>query len=182
MASVQAVLLDPTSFIEERIRQGHIRDEVWDGVLHVVPQPTSHHQVFGAELIIALGPIVKVRGWRIAYEAAVYDHAKNYRVPDVLVFDPRQQSDRGVERHCELVIEILSPDDESQAKLPYYARTGTREVWLVDRITRGVEVHVLNVDRYERFSTLEAEVRSPVLDIVLATVAGPKLRLGDAEI
>jgi Uma2 family endonuclease len=182
MISMRALLLDPEEFLEERVRQGHIRDEVWDGVLHVVPQPTSHHQVFGAELIIALGPLVKARGWLIAYEAGVYEHAKNYRVPDVLVFDPSRQSERGVERRCELIIEILSPKDESHAKLPYYAKTGTREVWIIDRVKRIVDVHVLQGDRYDRRSTEQGSVDSPVLGIALQTLAGPRLRVGAVEI
>jgi len=39
-----------------------------------------------------------------------------------------------------LVIEIHSPDDETYKKLPWYAKQGVREVVVINRDTRKVEL------------------------------------------
>jgi len=127
MASMNAVLIDPPAwFVERRKEMGGDRwDEVWEGVQHMAPQPTYDHQGIGSELVALLVPLVKERGWHVRYETSLYDPDRgesDYRVPDVMVVDPAHASERGVEGRAELVVEILSPGDESRAKLPFYAR------------------------------------------------------------
>ena len=39
-----------------------------------------------------------------------------------------------------VVIEIRSPDDETLEKLPFYAKLGVPEVWVIDRDSRAVEI------------------------------------------
>jgi Uma2 family endonuclease len=60
-------------------------------------------------------------------------------VPDLGVYRPDQASARGLENAAELVVELVSPGDESRAKLPWYAER-VREVVLVDRDTLAVEL------------------------------------------
>ena len=50
------------------------------------------------------------------------------------------------------MVEIRSPGDETMEKLPFYARLGVPEVWVVDRDTRQPELYVLRSGRYERQS------------------------------
>src|SRR6185295_8801514 len=47
---------------------------------------------------------------------------------------------RGIFGPAELAIEIVSPRDESRAKLPFYAKVGVREVWLIDSRTQTLEI------------------------------------------
>ena len=133
------------SLIETRRKLGLDRfDEVWDGVLHMVPQPSTSHQSIESDLERALVSIVRSRGdLRVLHNLPVFDPAvaeyRDYRVPDIVVVDPRHLSKRGVEGDARLVVEILSPDDESREKLPFYAHAGVREVWLVDPMKRAIE-------------------------------------------
>jgi Uma2 family endonuclease len=186
MISMRALLLDARSFLEERERLGQdIRDEVWDGVLHVVPSPSSFHQSFGFELCVALKSIADERGWFIQPETTLYEpgkRKKNYRVPDVTLVAPKHRMQAGTEGRAELVVEILSPRDESRLKLPFYARCKVQEVWLIHRDPRIVEVHVLRRDGYHVTSTKDGTVTSRVLDIELQTLPGPKLRVGRARL
>ncbi|MHB1583466.1 MAG: hypothetical protein ACYCU7_07800 [Acidimicrobiales bacterium] len=49
--------------LAERHRLGLDRhDEMWDGVLHVVPPASSRHQQLEAQLLVALEPVVRRRG------------------------------------------------------------------------------------------------------------------------
>ena len=46
------------------------------------------------------------------------------------------------------VIEIRSPDDETYEKLPFFARLGVRDVIVIDRDTRDVEISRLAGSHY----------------------------------
>ena len=87
-------------------------------------------------------------------------------------------SRRGIEGKAELVIEVLSSEDESREKLPFYAACGVSEVLLIDPDTREFELHVLRSGRY--LAALPDEsgtVRSPILGVTFAPMEGPKLRV-----
>jgi Uma2 family endonuclease len=190
--AMRAVIVHPPEhMLAERSRLGHdIRDEVWDGVLHMVPQPTYDHQLLESALIRVLWPLANATGLEVVPELGLFDPVKgetSYRVPDVLVVDPAHATRRGVEGRAEIVIEILSPNDESREKLPFYAAHGTQEVWLLDPDRRAVEVYVLRGQTYYAIAPEpDGGVRAPRLGLVLRTVARPKLRLewadGSAEI
>jgi len=93
----------------------------------------------GGNLLEALKAAADARGWLRFYETSVYGPSsarKNYRVPDLLVVAPEHVAERGIEARAELVIELLSPDDESRDKLPFYAQCGIPEVWLIEPETR----------------------------------------------
>ena len=64
----------------------------------------------------------------------------SYRVPDLGYARPEHVSERGIEGRAALVVEILSPGDESYEKLPFYRQVGVEEVLFVDQATRAFEV------------------------------------------
>ena len=137
------VLADPDpDWLAERSERGIDRwDEVWDGVLHVPPSPTTAHQ----ELVFELRTVTADRSrslsaCEIIQQLTVFDPTKgerNYRTPDMVIAAPINVSERGIEGHAELVIEILSPNDESRNKFEFYAARQIPEYWLVDPKTRG---------------------------------------------
>lgn len=169
----------PESFLDERRRLGlDVRDELWEGVLHVVPPPAWQHSIVQGHLYVALFAIARRRGLDGACEGGVFAAEKNWRVPDIIfVRDVDAAAVRRPET-AELVVEILSPDDESRDKLPFYAKVGVREVWLVEPGTRAVEILTLVTDRYEPVQFVEGRARSPLLDIELR-IADGKLELRD---
>lgn len=184
------MMVDP-EWLADRRRRGVDRlDEVWDGVLHVPPEPTSDHQRFESALEYVLRPIAIGRGFEIFHQLSILEprnHDRNYRTPDILVVDRKHVIRRGTEGPVELAIEILSPDDESRDKLPFYAARGVKELWIVDPDTRTAEVYLLRGKTYVAvLAGREGTTCAPALDLELATIAGPKLRLtwagGSAEI
>ncbi len=64
----------------------------------------------------------------------------SYRVPDLGYARPGDVSERGIEGRAALVVEVLSPRDESHEKLPFFRRIGVEEVLFVDPRTRAFEV------------------------------------------
>jgi len=195
---MHAVIVGPDpswlAWLEERARRGNDhRDEVWDGVLHVVPPVSTAHQSFEGDLAYeVLRPIAKRLGLVALCELDVFGPSKrgrkkNYRIPDVLVADREHVSERGVEQRAELVIEVLSPHDESREKFGFYAECGIPEYWLVDPITRAIEVHVLRDGAYQLQPTRDdGTIEAPRLALTLRVIDGPKLRIdwdgGSAEI
>jgi len=185
LTSMRAVMLQPPpGFLEERRRLGHdLRDEVWDGELHMVPPPALLHQKLSTKLVVFLAPIVAARGFELIHEAGLYESERNYRVPDVTVYDAKHESPRGIDGHAILAIEILSPSDESREKLPFFAKLGVTEVWLVEPDTRTVEVYVLRGDRYFAVAPdPNGATRAPALGIALETLDGPKLQLTAGDV
>lgn len=128
--------------LAERRRLGLDRhDEMWEGVLHMVPPASSRHQQLEAQLVVALETVVRPRGWYVQAEAGVFSADDDYRVPDVVVFGPEARSERGVDGAPVLVVEIRSPGDESHAKVPWYSGRGAAAVLVVDRDSLGLDLH-----------------------------------------
>ncbi len=141
---MKAVVLDmPQEWLDERHRLDLDRkDEMWEGVLHVVPPASSAHNELGAHLVALLLPLAgPLRGF---VEPGVFDpfieEMTSYRVADVGFALPDHVTSRGIEGHAALVVEILSPRDESYEKLAFYRRVGVEELLYVDPVTRTFEV------------------------------------------
>lgn len=135
----------PDEWIEERRRLGlDGRDEMWEGVLHMVPPASSAQGEVGADLVGVLGRQAVRRGCRRFTEPGVFDPAifdmTSYRVPDLGFARPEDVSERGIEGRAALVVEVLSPNDESHEKLPFYRQVGVEEVLFVDPKSRAFEV------------------------------------------
>jgi len=152
IAAVRAVMLDvPQALLDERRARGADRwDEMWEGELHMVPPPSVEHQRLGAELFLILGPLAKARGLVPFYDATGLFRPgvdDDWRAPDSAFARPEVLSRRGIEGAASLVVEILSPDDETYRKLGWYASVGVGEVLVIDPETRGVELFANRDDR-----------------------------------
>ena len=181
---MNAVWLDvPDEFLAERHRHGQDKkDELWDGVLHMVPQPSSRHVRIAFSIAKALEPIGARRGL-VTYPDTIglFDTDQNYRAPDTVLVRPEHTSERGVEG-AELAVEVLSPNDESRQKFAFYAEVGVRELWLIAPSTRAIEVYTLTEARtYTRVLAVDGVLGSPLLGIRLVVVDGPVLHLIDGD-
>lgn len=175
---MRAVLLEvPEAMLAERRKFGlDGRDEVWDGVLHMVPPPGGPHQEMSGELYLVLGPLAKHRGLRPYFEIGLFRASDDYRVPDQLYCRPEHRSERGVEG-AELVVEIRSKGDETYEKIGFYAGLGVGEMLIVHPEGRWVELLRAVGDRLLPVTTDAAgSVRSEVLGAQFTTVEG-RLRI-----
>ena len=135
----------PDEWIEERRRLGLDRkDEMWDGVLHMVPPASSVHGRFGSGLGGVLGRAADEQGVWHLNEPGIFDPATadmtSYRVPDLGYARPQDVSERGIEGRAVLVVEVLSPRGESYEKLRFYRQVGVEELLYVHPKTRVFEV------------------------------------------
>ena len=184
---MQAVIKEmPKRWLEERRASDASRwDEMWEGVLHMSPQPTGAHQDLVLELAILLRERWAKRiGGKVAIERNVtpraneQDWTNNFRSPDIVLLSADRlhfDKDVYVVGPPLVCVEVRSPNDESYEKLPFYAGLGVPEVWIIDRDTKKPEVFVLSGSEYKS--------RSPESDgWVRSDVAALRMKSADAKL
>jgi hypothetical protein len=163
------VIRDPAppevrALIERRRRQGQdLYDEVWAGVLHMNPAPDGAHGQIDGQLQELLGPLARGAGFTTTGPFNLGD-AEDYRVPDRGLH--RDWADAVWYPTVALAIEIVAPDDETWAKLPFYAAHAVDEVLVVDPASRSVELLVLDGGSYA------PSTRSALLDLDVEDLLG----------
>jgi Uma2 family endonuclease len=156
------------------------RDEMWEGVLHMNPPAAGGpHQLLATRLSGALLRAADAAGLLLAHESGLFDVQdpdNRWRVPDLLIARPECWTERGVEGPAVLVVEILSPRDESYAKLPFYAEMRVEQVLIIDPRDLSFVLHRLTGPAY----TVVDDGRLDALDAVLTRTVdanGPMLVL-----
>lgn len=151
---MRTLLLDPPpaeleALLERRRRSGLDRlDEVWEGVLHLVPAPSGRHADLTQQLAELLGGPARAAGLFPAMgEFNLGESESDFRVPDGGLHRTRPLSTWFAT--AALVVEIRSPGDETWEKLPFYAAHRVDEVLVIDPETREVHWLALTDRRYE---------------------------------
>jgi Uma2 family endonuclease len=147
------LVLDPPpqaleALLERRRGSGLDRfDEIWEGVLHMVPAPLGEHADISQQLAVALDHPARAAGlWPTMSEFNLGDSEADFRVPDGGIHRTRP---RGVwHSTAALVVEIVSPGDESWQKLPFYAAHAVDEVLIVDPSDHTVHWLALSDGKY----------------------------------
>ena len=142
MVRMPTLVMDPPpaefeALIERRRRLGlDHHDEVWEGVYHMTPAPNAPHSFAGYQLAVLLNGPALAAGLYVGLEfnlGAQDDH----RIPDLGVH--RERPTGTWVATAALVVEIVSPGDESWNKLPFYAAHDVDEVLIVDPATRSID-------------------------------------------
>jgi hypothetical protein len=141
---VRVLFLEPPQevldLLDRRRRWGADRwDEMWDGVLHVVPMPSGVMQRFNTNLFETLAPLAKAKGLRPRYTLGLFRTEDDYRVPRQSYCRPEQLQERGAEG-AELILEMRFSGDETYEKIDFYSERGVREMLVADPEERRVEL------------------------------------------
>jgi Uma2 family endonuclease len=124
-------------------------DEVWDGVLHMNPIPTGEHQYILQQLAESLSPPARRAGLvPLMNQFGIGRQGKsNFRVPDGGL---HRALPRGVyQSTAALVIEVVSPGDESWKKFDFYAAHDVDEMLIIDHKKHEVHWFALRDGEYE---------------------------------
>mgnify|MGYP001610576761 FL=1 len=122
------------------------------GVIRTMGRPGAPHRYASRVIVDALGRFDSMRGgtgWWIEIEAEIRLPGDLLAVPDlagwrVTETPPGFIRQNPIVQPPDWCCELLSPStarDDRQVKLPLYARSGVRWIWLVDPDTQRVEVH-----------------------------------------
>ena len=141
------------------------RDEVWQGTCHEAPHEHARNGVVAMELAHLLRAPAQAAGLR-AGGAFNLGQPDDFRVPD-LGFH-REPPDRLYVPSAPLVVEVLSPDDETFEKSSFYAGRDVEELWVADPVERSIRMWGLRDGTYEpvdRSSLLGVTARRVVEDL-----------------
>ena len=146
------------------------RYQLVEGELLMAPAPNRFHQRIITNLVLLLGAHSRAAGIGDVYIAPfdVYLGENDVYQPD-LIFVSKERlhilADDGAHGAPELVIEVISPSNaqlDKKRKRGVYARTGVKELWLVDPILLQIHLYdfaknatkaVRIVDEDESFET-----------------------------
>lgn len=152
MVVMRTVILgDRPPEIEEWLRLRRERgqdsfDEVWEGVYHVAPAPHRRHGWLDRQVSRLLDPLAERAGLYPSGPCNI-GVEDDHRVPDGAYF--RDASMVTWSDTAAIVVEIVSPDDETWAKLGFYHRHGVDELIIADPKARTVDILVRGVHAYE---------------------------------
>lgn len=137
------------ALLERRRRLGLDRhDEVWQGVLHMSPERSLAHADIASQLAELLGPLARAAGLVPAISPFnLGESERDYRSPDGGLF--RERSGAVWNPTAALVVEILSPGDETWDKLPFYAAHDVDELLIIDPRSRKLDWLALRAGGYE---------------------------------
>jgi Uma2 family endonuclease len=138
---MRTLVLDPAPAEIDRLRErrhrsgADRRDEVWEGVYHMVPAPGAAHSLLAQQLAVLLDAPARAAGLVVSADFNLGSE-DDYRVPDLGVHRMRP---RGTWiASAAVAVEIVSPQDETWEKLPFYAARGVEELLIVDPANRSV--------------------------------------------
>lgn len=163
------LVLDPSppemkALIERRRVSGLDRlDEIWEGVLHMVPAPSHRHAVLGAQVKALLRAPALAAGLLVSDEFNLGDSEEDFRVPDGGLHRPG--ASEMWHSTAALVLEIVSPGDETWQKLPFYAAHHVDELLIVDPDEHIIHWLALSGEKY-----IPAE-HSSLIDLGPSTLA-----------
>jgi Uma2 family endonuclease len=130
----------------ERFPSDGNRYELLDGVLLVTPAPNTAHQIIANRIQSRLTAAVQwTRAAHVVGPGVVVRLPNTQLQPDILVFPATYKPDtdwRKINEHW-LAVEILSRSSriyDREFKKDAYLALGVRQVWLVDRWTKSIEV------------------------------------------
>jgi len=163
------VVIDPApaefeALLERRRQLGLDRwDEVWEGVLHMIPPPSYAHERLLSLLHSLLRPYADAAGLDLVGGVGV-GHKDDNRVPDMALQRPRDARPQWQETLA-LAVEIRSPADDTFKKLPFYADHGVDELVIVDPQQQTVEWFALSEGGYRSVE------RSGLIEVAAAELA-----------
>lgn len=173
---MRTLILEPSSagiadVLERRRAAGLDRlDEVWEGVLHMVPAPSLGHADIAQQLAEILGAPARRAGLLpTMHEFNLGESEQDYRVPDGGLH--RGRSGGTWNATAALVVEIVSRGDESWDKLPFYAAHRVDEVLIVEPSERTVHWLELADDAYRAID--RSGLIDPAVDELVALIDWP---------
>jgi Uma2 family endonuclease len=134
---------------QDRKRKGlDLYDEVWEGMYVMPSMPNNAHQLLVGDLDDVFREVVKKARLGQSYPGAnVSDRGKgweyNFRVPDLLVVLKNGRAiDCGTHFHGgpDFLVEIESPGDDTEEKVPFYSQIGARELLIIHRDKRTLRL------------------------------------------
>lgn len=154
------------ALLKQRRRLGQdLLDEVWEGVYHMNPAPAGRHARIVQQLALLLDEPAREAGLVAMISIFNLGEPGDFRVPDGGVH--RDPTDRVYYPTVALVVEVVSPDDDTWKKRGFYAAHGVDELLIADPQER--RVHWLALTPTGEYRPVE---RSGLIQLAPGELAG----------
>ncbi|MGQ9574246.1 MAG: Uma2 family endonuclease [Thermoguttaceae bacterium] len=166
----------------EREKSGADRyDELWEGVYMMAAMPDVEHQQIVTRVCSILEQTVGQPGLGevlagVNLSEDDIDWLSDYRVPDVAVsLRGGKAKSRGTHwtGAVDFLVEVTSPGDRTEEKIPFYSRIGVIELLIVDRASWTLQLYRHAEDRLQKV----AESRPPAGEVLSSTTVPLSFRL-----
>ena len=135
--------------------------ELHEGAFVKRPSPRWGHQRIQSRILSALSTVLGPDSFTAGPVDVLVDEL-NVFVPDIVVHDTPPADEAQYVGVPAVVFEVLSPsteDRDREFKATRYLGLGVKEVWLVDRVRRRIEVATVNGSRvYESTAAAKSDV------------------------
>ena len=149
--------------LQRRRRTGaDVRDEVWEGVLHMAPASRDVHADVQQQFAVLLDAPARAAGLYPTISIFNLGEPEDYRVPDGALH--RDRSWGTWASTAALVVEIVSPGDLTWDKRPFYAAHEVDDLLIVNPQERSVDWLALERGEYR-------PVRRSLIDLGPAVLA-----------
>lgn len=147
--------------------------EVIDNKLHVSPVPTYYHQAVSRDINRDLYSYVLAHRlgevWTAPFGVFPEDPERTVVSPDIIFIskaNPAKMERRGLFGVPDLIIEILSTNRKYDlvTKKNLYQRTGVRELWYIDPVTKKSTGYLLENSKYGEPLLMNSEIFVRVLN------------------
>jgi Uma2 family endonuclease len=150
LGGVPTLVKDPApvefeQLLERRRALGQdLLDEVWEGVYVINPAPAEGHADIAQQLAVMFDAPARSAGLWPRMSIFNLGEPGDYRIPDGGLL--RERTNRVYAPTAALVVEIVSPGDDTPKKVPFYAKHGVEELVIVDPQQRTVKWLALGPD------------------------------------
>lgn len=135
-------LLELADALTHRHEQGlDTYDEWWEGVYRIVTGPSPEH----GDLILALGAYLRSLATHVGLKASaplnIGIDKQDCRVPDIGIYRPdTRRTSPAFLASAELVVEVLSPNEQAGAELDFYRQCDVSEYLEINPSARSVRL------------------------------------------
>lgn len=156
------------------------RAELIDGVVYDIARPSTTHQDIVMNISAEIRDYIrKNNGSCKVYPApfAVFLNAdnKNYVEPDVtVVCDKSKLDEKGCHGAPDWIIEIVSPGTKHRdygVKLFKYRTAGVREYWIVNPLTKSVNVFDLEKEELSDQYSFDDDIKACIYDDLIINIS-----------
>src|SRR3989442_4533778 len=151
MASVQMAPLTVEDY--RLLPETGPRYQLIEGDLFMAPAPNRYHQDISGNIFLLIASYLKKHRIGKVYCAPfdVYLDENNVHQPDILFVSKKNDilTSAGAEGAPDFIVEILSPKTaflDKKSKRRIYARSGVKELWIIDPDIKAVQVYFLQKD------------------------------------
>jgi Uma2 family endonuclease len=153
------------ALLERRRRLGQdLLDEVWEGVYVMNSAPAERHGDIAQQLAVLLDGPAREAGLVPMVSIFNLGEPDDYRIPDGAFH--RERGNRVYVPAAPLVVEIVSPADDTPEKIPFYAAHGVEELLIVNPEARSV--HWIGLTAGGEYAPIE---RSRLIELSAAELA-----------